>query len=139
MSCPTPCSGTCMKWMHSPKTGGSKDKPVLGHMSRTRRKEEDIKKYILSMPFVHQSAFPIKMQNQNSIQTREWWWLPGLQTMMANRDDTKSSTWAKGNLGTEISIQILLRVTSVSHSMSSPVPGNRPVPAAGIDVCVSMS
>lgn len=91
------------------------------------------------MPFVHQSAFPIKMQKENPIQTREWRWLPGLRTMTANSGDTKSSTWTKSNLGTEISIQILLRVTSVSHSMSSPVPGNRPVPAAGIDVCVSMS
>lgn len=59
--------------------------------------------------------------------------------MVANSDDTKFSTWTNGNLGTEISFQILLTVTSVSHSMSGPVPGNRPVPAPGIDVCISMS
>lgn len=62
-----------------------------------------------------------------------------LQTIVANSDETKSSAWSKGNLGTEISTQIFLTVTSVSHSIRGPVPGNRPVPAAGIDVCVSMS
>lgn len=59
------------------------------------------------MPFVHQSAFPIKMQKESPVQNKEWWWLPGLQTMVVNSDDTESSTWTKGNLGTEISIQIL--------------------------------
>lgn len=51
----------------------------------------------------------------------------------------KPSTWTKGNLGTGISIQILLTVTSLSHSRSSPVPGNGPVPAVGRGMCASVS
>lgn len=118
--------------MYSPKIRGSKD--MFYTLGTPQEPEGRYKKYILSMPFVRQSAFPIKRQKENPVQNKEWWWLPGLQTMVVHSDDTESSTWAKGNLGTEISIQILLTVTSVSHSMSGPVPGNRPVLAAGIDV-----
>lgn len=137
VSCPTPCSGTRKKWMHSLKIGGEeKTCPVLWAYLKWKeggryKKADPVNALCASISPSNQDA-----KRKLSADERVVVALPpaALWTMVVSSAWHKSSTWTKGNLGTWISIQILLTVTPVSHSMSSPVPGNRPVPAAGIGV-----
>lgn len=136
VSCPTPCTGTPKKRMHSLKTGGAaKAYPVLWAYLKKQKQRGDKKCRSCQCPVFISTSFQLRWKRKLSADKRD------ADEMPSHPQGCELCWYAAHdrNFGTGTSIQILLMITSSSDSMSSPLSGDRPVHAAGTGVCTLVS